>query len=261
MTIPTALPTTIPSTTTDTCANSALTMGKNINTKTRLVGILYLFIAVCGGFAFFAGFQALLIPNDANATALAVQNNEWVFRLGIVGDALLVIAELILTLLLFQLFKPINATLSAIAAVARLAMTGLIAANILNKLVVLYLLTNATGLLAFNTDQLNTLIMVFLTSYGLGSLIWGVLFGLHLCLIGYLILRSNILPSVLGWLLLLASSAYFIDSFGRFIAPEYGEIYSIIILLSVPAELSLAFWLLIKGIPIALYPRGHTIER
>jgi len=253
-------PNTQRSTATNPKINSIHTMHMSFNTKVRLAGILYLLIAVCGGFAFFAGYEAVLVPNDPTATALAIQDNEFVFRMGIVGDALLVIAELILTLLLFQIFKPINTTLSAIAAVARFAMTGLIAANILNKLIVLYLLTNATHLLAFNADQLNTLAMLFLTSYGLGSLIWSVLFGLHLCLIGYLILRSNILPFVLGWLLLLASSAYFIDSFGRFIAPEYGEIYSVIILLSVPAELSLAFWLLIKGIPIALYPRGHIID-
>lgn len=90
--------------------------------------------------------------------------------------------------------------------------------------------------------------MIFLSAYGLGSLVWGVLFSLHLIIIGYLILASNLVPHLLGGLFVLAGLAYFILSFGQFALPQYSELYQIIIMSSILAELAFALWLVAKGI-------------
>ena len=57
------------------------------NPHARLAGSLYLAIDVCGSFAFFAGYEALFVPQDAQVTAANVLRQETTFRLGIVGDS------------------------------------------------------------------------------------------------------------------------------------------------------------------------------
>lgn len=222
----------------------------SINKKARISGILYLLIAVCGGFAFFAGYEDLMVAGDATATANNIMRSEMTFRLGIMGDSLLILGEIVLTVLLYILFKPVNKTLSMVAAFSRFAMTAMIGMNVLNKLIVLQLLSGAGYLAVFDQAQLHALVLVFLQAYGDGSLIWGVFFGLHLCVIGYLIFKSTFLPSFLGALFIFGSFGYFLNSFGLFVLPQYDGIYSVIILATAPAELSLVFWLLFKGVDV-----------
>ena len=223
---------------------------KNPKKTARIAGFLYLFIAVCGGFAFFAGYEALIVSGDATATVNNILNSESIFRIGFAGDALTFLGEIGLTILLYNLFKPVDKTYSAIAAFSRLAMTAMIGMNLLNKLIVLHLLSGADYLAVFSTEQLHALAQLFLTAYGFGSLIWGIFFGLHLLIIGYLILQANYFPKVLGILFIFASFGYLVDSFGNFLLPQFEAFYTVIVLATIPAELAFAFWLLFKGINV-----------
>ena len=219
-----------------------------IKTTARFAGLLYLLIAVFGGFAFFAGYEALIVKGDAALTTNNILDSELMFRIGILGDSFTFLGEIVLTILLYKLFKPVGKTLSQIAAFSRLAMTTMIGMNVLNKLLVLQLLSGADYLSAFQPEQLQALSMLFLSAYGIGSLIWGFFFALHLVIIGYLIIKSGYAPKILGVLFVFASLGYLINSLGLFILPQYEAIYTVVILATIPAELSFAFWLLIKGL-------------
>lgn len=219
-------------------------------TTARFAGLLYLLIAVFGGFAFFAGYESLIVKGDAVATTNNILDSELMFRIGIIGDSFTFLGEIVLTILLYKLFKPVGKSLSQIAAFSRLAMTTMIGMNVLNKLLVLQLLSGADYLSAFQPEQIQALSMLFLSAYGIGSLIWGLFFALHLVIIGYLIIKSGYAPKVLGMLFVFASFGYLINSLGNFILPEYEAIYTIVVLATVPAELAFAFWLLIKGLTI-----------
>ena len=220
-------------------------------TTARFAGLLYLLIAIFGGFAFFAGYEGLIVKGDVTATINNVLDNEFMFRVGILGDAFTFLGEIVLTILLYKLFKPVGKSLSQIAAFSRLAMATMIGMNVLNKLLVLQVLSGADYLSAFEPEQLNALAMLFLNAYGYVSLIWGLFFALHLVIIGYLIIISGYAPKILGALFVFASLGYTINSLGLFILPQYEAIYTIIVLATVPAELSFAFWLLIKGLKTA----------
>jgi hypothetical protein len=144
-----------------------------------------------------------------------------------------------------------------VAAFARLAMTAMIGMNILNKLIVLQLLSGVDYLAVFEQTQLQAFAMLFLSAYGFGSLIWGVFFALHLFIIGYLIIQSYFLPRILGALFIFSSFGYLIDSIGRFVLPQYENIYTVIILATIPAELTFALWLLIKGVNVERWENHH----
>jgi hypothetical protein len=231
----------------------------SINKIARLSGFLYLFIAVCGGFAFFAGYESLIVAGDSAATATNIINSESLFRIGFAGDALTFLGEIVLTILLYHLFKPVSKVLSQIAALSRLAMTAMIGMNLLNKLIVLYLLNSADYSAVFTAEQLHALVNLFMTAYGFGSLIWGVFFGLHLLVIGYLIVNSSYFPKLLGILFAFAAFGYFIDSFGNFLLPQFGAFYTVVILATVPAELAFAFWLLIRGVNVQQWQKHALI--
>ncbi|PHS32902.1 MAG: hypothetical protein COA92_06035 [Sulfurovum sp.] len=223
-------------------------MKSNIQTTVKSIALLYLFIALCGGFAFFVGFEALVVSNDIHATTTNILSDIFTFRLGIVADGLLLLSEIIVTVLLYKLFKPVNKTQAQIAAAARFAMTALIGINILNKLIVLELLSGASYLTHFTLQQQEALAYIFLQAYGYGSLIWGLFFALHLFIMSRLICTSNFVPKIFAALFFFASAGYFINSMGLFLLPHYADILNTIVLLTIPAELSLVFWFLFKGI-------------
>jgi hypothetical protein len=228
----------------------------------RIAGFLYLLIAVCAGFSFGYVRTTLIAPGDAAATVSNLIASEWLFRLGIVGDAIVFLSEIVLIALLYTLLKPVSKTLSLAAVYARLAMVVMQGMNLLNYFFVLLLLGRAGYLAVFEADQLNALVLLFLNAYEYVALIWGTFFGLHTLLLGYLVYKSGYFPSVLGLLLLLSSFGYLTDSFGNFLFPQYDAIYaSTVVVLALVVELSFTFWLLIKGVNVEQWNRRANDSR
>lgn len=222
-----------------------------IQKTARFAGLLYLIIAVCGGFSFGYVRTMLIVPGDAAATVSNLMASEWLFRLGIVGDAVVFLSEIVLIALLYALLKPVSQTLTLAAVYARLAMVVMQGMNLLNYFFVLLLLSGAGYLMVFELEQLQALVLLFLNAYEYVALIWGAFFGLHTLLLAYLVYKSGYLPRILGILMVLASFGYLLDSFGNFLLPQYDALYaSVVVLLALLGELPLALWLLIKGVNV-----------
>jgi hypothetical protein len=217
----------------------------------RFAGFLYVIIAVCAGFSFGYVRTTLIVPGDAAATVSNLLASEWLFRLGIVGDAVVFLSEIVLIALLYALLKPVSQTISLAAVYARLAMVVMQGMNLLNYFFVLLLLSGADYLTVFEPDQLHALALLFLNAYEYVALIWGAFFGLHTLLLSYLVYKSGFLPRILGILMVVASFGYLLDSFGNFLLPQYDALYaSVVVLLALLGELPLALWLLIKGVNV-----------
>jgi hypothetical protein len=217
----------------------------------RVVGFLYLLIAICAGFSFGYVRTTLIVPGDAAATVSNLMAFEWLFRLGIVADAVVFLSEIVLIAILYELLKPVSKTLSLAVVYARLAMVVMQGMNLLNYFFVLLLVSGAGYLTVFEPEQLNALVLLFLNAYEYVALVWGTFFGLHFIFLGYLVYKSGFFPKVLGLLLLLPAFGYLVDSFGNFLFPQYDEIYaSTVVLLAIVGELSFTFWLMIKGINV-----------
>jgi hypothetical protein len=227
----------------------------SINKIARIAGVLYLVIALVGGLSFTAATSNLIVPGDATATANSIMASESLFRIGAVGDSVVCLAEIVLIVTLYVLFKPVSRTLNLVATFSRLAMTVMQGMNLLNKLTALLLLSDAGYLAVFERDRLHALVLQSLEAYEYGALVWGTFFGLHLLVLGYLLYKSGFFPRILGVLFVLASLGYLIDSYGHFLLPQYTEIYGWIVWATVPAELSFALWLLIKGVNVEKWER------
>jgi hypothetical protein len=156
--------------------------------------------------------------------------------------------EIVLSILLYVLLKPVNKTLSLVAAVSRLAMTTIHGVNLLTRFIVLLLLSGATYLTVFEPAQLQAQVMVFLDAYNYGFTIGIVFLFLHALILGYLIFKSGYFPRILGVLFIIASLGYLIDSFSHVLIANYktGPVY-----LAIPiaiAEIAFPLWLIIKGV-------------
>ena len=218
----------------------------------RLAGLLYLVVAIAAPFSFFYMRSRLIVPGDAAATASNILASEGLFRMAIASDAIVFLSEIVLAALLYRLFKPVSTTVSLATGFARLAMAGLQAVNLLNYLVVLLLLSGASYLAVFDPDQVQALVLLFLTAYDSMTLIWGTFFGLQFIGLGYLVYRSGYVPRVLGVLLLGSAVGYLTDSFGNFLAPQYDAIYAqLVLMLAIAGEFVFTLWLLIRGVNVA----------
>jgi hypothetical protein len=175
--------------------------------------------------------------------------SEGLFRLGVASDSIVFLIEIVLTVLLYVLLKPVNKTLSLIAAFSRLAMTVIQGMNLLNHFIVLLLLSGAGYLTIFAPDQLQALVMLFLNAHESVVLIWGLFFGLHLLVFGYLVYKSGYLPKFLGILLLIVAFCYLIQDFGNMLFPQYKALFTSIGSLAF-LEIVFPLWLLIKGVNV-----------
>jgi len=225
--------------------------GGKINSKkniARMAGFLYLVVALVGIFSLTYVPTTLIVPGDAATTANNIMASEGLFRMGLVGEAVVFLVEVVLVVLLYVLLKSVSETLSLVAALSRLSMAAVQGVNVLIGFAALLLLSGAGYLTVFGPEQLHALALLFLDLRNAGIFVWEAVFGLHLLVLGYLFVKSGYIPRILGIMLVIASFGYLIHSFGNFLFPDYQAIFEwIVIALAIVPELSLTLWLLIRG--------------
>ena len=226
----------------------------------RIAGVLILITVLFAPFSMIYVPSTLIVPGDAASTAKNIVASEGLFRLSIVSDAIVFLTEIVLVAVLYVLLKPVNKTLSLVAAFARLAMTVIQGINLVNRFVPLLLLSGAEYSSAFEPGQLHALVLLSLNTYEAVSLIWGLFFGLHLGFLGYLVYRSGYIPRIVGGLLVFASVCYLASAFGIILLPKSKAIFDTIGFLSL-TEAAFPLWLLIKGIDVAKWKKraGATV--
>ena len=220
----------------------------------RVAGLLALSLLVLGPFSQLYVPTTLIVTGDATATADNVRASGWVFPLGIVSDTLIFLIEIVLSVLLYVLLRPVSRALSLVAAFARLAMAIIQGINLLPYFVALLLVSGAGYLTVFEPDQLDALVLLFLNAHQYVVYIWEIFLGLHMFVLGYLIFKSGYFPRILGILMVLGSLGYLLDAYGNILFPNYAEIFGVIVgVTAVIGELPFFLWLLIKGVNVQRY--------
>ena len=110
---------------------------------TRIAGVLYLLIALLGFFSIGYAPTVLFVPGDALANAQSILNHQGLFRVTLFSDILIILIEMVLTVMLYHMFKAVNNTVAKVALYSRLAMSFIMAINLINYLIPLHLLNGA----------------------------------------------------------------------------------------------------------------------
>ena len=219
-----------------------------MNARARAAGLAWLITFVTGAFAMYIGGSFIVSGNPA-ATAANILANESAFRIGTAGNLVATVCYLLATILVYELLKPVNRTVSLVAALFSLLGCGLGALVGVLNFAPLGLLKGAAFLSVFTPEQLQALALSAFSLAARANEIGLVFFGLHIGLVGYLIIRSGLVPRAIGVLLLIGGLCYELNSFGSFLAAPFAKaLFPFILLPAFVAELALLVWLLAKGV-------------
>ena len=189
-----------------------------------------------------------MVRGDAAATASNIVASESRFRVGIATWVVTLAADVVVAWALYFFLKPVSESLSLLTAWLRLVYVAVAALPVINLLSVPELLRSRDDSEGFQPDQRNAQATLLLRSFDFGLNVGFVFFGLHILGLGYLIVRSDYVPTVLGVLLIVTSVAYLIDSFACILSSSYENNKAHSLVFAIPAiisEFSLTVWLLI----------------
>lgn len=214
----------------------------------RAGGALYLVIIACGLFAELAVRGALVVADDAAASAANIRGAEGMFRAGFAADTIMLLADAALAFILYALLKPAGKTLALVAASFRLSQTAVLGVNLLIFYAALLILGDAPYLAGLGGPEREALAALMLDLHAHGYDLGLIFFGAHCVLIGWLLIRSDSFPSLLGYLLIAGGCAYLVGSYTRFLAPDLTGSVAPVYAICLVSELAFGLYLLIRGV-------------
>jgi hypothetical protein len=214
--------------------------------KARMAGIFYVLTGATYvlGQAFILG--KIVVDGNAAATAKNILAHRSFFQLGFTADLISVVCSVALTVLFYDLFRPVNRSLSLLAAFVHLVGLAVAAFGSFLLLAPLVVLGGGPYLSAFKADQSQALAYMFLE---LNAQAWNaflVFFGFYCVLIGYLAFKSTFLPRVVGVLMACAGLGYLTLLY----PPLAARLSPYNLAPAAVGELSLMLWLLVIGVNV-----------
>ncbi|KAA3632000.1 MAG: DUF4386 domain-containing protein [Bacteroidetes bacterium] len=216
----------------------------------RVTGLFYLLIAFAGAFSIGYMPSVIFAADDMTETIQNMVDNKLLFHMGIAGDIAVILMEVILTSMLYKMFKSVNQTLSLIAAFSRMGMAVVMGINLLNYVLPSVLVNSPEYLQVFQASELENIVSIFLDMHQKAVYVWQLFFGLHLVILGYLIYKSGVFPKIFGTLNMVGSFGYTLQSFKELLFPQFSSLdigITILLVIVVIGELGFTFYLLIKG--------------
>ena len=215
--------------------------------KARMAGVFQLLEAVTASFPGVFVLGRLVVDGNAAATAANIVGHERLFWLGFASSLIGVACHVAWALLMYELLKPVNKSLSLLAAFFVLVCCAMQALTSLFYLAPFLILQGGSSLSAFTAEQLQSLALMFLKLNQYAYNIDLVFFGLWCVLTGYLIFRSTFLPRILGVLLAISGLGWVIYLYPPL---AYHLFIPYIASASALGEIPLEFWLIVKGVNV-----------
>lgn len=215
----------------------------------RVAGVFYLLVFVTGLAALMT--DSIVVANDAAATAANIRAHELLFRLAAASNLVATACYIVVTALFYKLFAPVNRSVSLAAAFFSLVGCALGAISSLFQFAPLTVLGGAKYLDVFNPGQLQALSLLFLKVSARASAICLGFFGFYCLLIGYLILRSRLMPRVVGALMAFGGIGWLVSSFASLLSPPLAAYLGAWSMApGILGEAAVTLWLLVAGINV-----------
>jgi hypothetical protein len=205
----------------------------SLRTAAIVAGVGLLLMAILSPIAYLNTFQSLVKFDDAALTAQNILNSMGAFRTAIFLLFTVAILDIVVAWGLYIMLVPANKNLSALAAWLRVIYGGIFIFAISKLYVALQVIT-------VDGTQAMSYLKAFQSIWDMGL----ILFGFHLLVLGYLVLKSGYVPKWLGVFLVLAAVGYIVDGFGKTLSPDYNLNLA---QFTFVGEVLLIFWLLWRG--------------
>lgn len=233
-----------------------------VTATARGAGLLYLVVVLTGIVSLAYVPSQISVPGNAAATVANIRTYEPLFRVGIAAGLVCYTAFLLLPLLLYRLLAPSGRAAAATMVALATASVPIAFGNLVHRLNALSLVGGGDHLAALTPSQIDAQVMIELAAYGNGLLVVKIFWGLWLLPFGYLVVRSGLLPRLLGLLLMAGCLGYLIDVGARLFVPAYGTaaVARLVTLPGSVGEIGTCLWLLIMGVrtPNAAAPQSAS---
>jgi hypothetical protein len=183
----------------------------------------------------------LVVANDAAKTSQNITAHQGLFVAAIFAFLICFIGDLLSAWGLYVLLKPVNASISMLAAWLRVVFATLGIAAVQNLVTAHRLLTRPAALAAIGRSQLDSQVHVAIGAFNSQFSFILILFGAYLVLLGFLIVRSGYVPKWLGIVLLIDGLYWLVVPSGRYVSPGFdvGRLFFVTF-----SELLLPLWLI-----------------
>jgi hypothetical protein len=220
----------------------------------RLAGALYL-IVILGGLFNEALVMGTIVGGGAAETAAAVAANESLWRWGMGVHLLYLPCAIVMNVLIYKLLRPVEPTLALLALAFALVALAAEVSFILQLSVPLALGGDGGPFAALGEAERHALGYLAIRLYAVGFGFALFFFSGFCTLVGILILRSRLMPRVVGGLMLAAGIGYAVGGLVGVVSPFLaGLIFPWILIPCFLGEASVALWLLLKGVNLEAYP-------
>lgn len=214
----------------------------------RIAGVGYLLIFALAIVANFGVRNGLVVDGDARATAANIAENLGLFRAGVVAFLAVFLLDVVIAWALHVVFRRTHHDLSLLTAWSRLTYTVLLGVGLVFFVQVLAMLGSPDYAAAVGSEATAAQVLLAVQSFDAAWLIGLAVFGLHLVLLGVLVLRSGLAPRALPILLVVAGGAYVLDTVAHVVLPDYAAVADVMLaVVAVPSMIGegwLGLWLL-----------------
>jgi len=214
----------------------------------RIAGVSYLAMFVLAVFANFVVREGLIAPDDAAGTVANITESIGLFRLGLVAFLIIFVLDVVIAWALHGVFREVNRDVSLATAWFRLIYTALLGVALVSMFQVLQIL-GGESFTFLNSEQVNAQTMIELASFESTWLIGLVALGIHLVVLGNLIIRSGLVTKALGYVLAFAGVAYVLDTLAQGMLADYEAVAGLfLVAVAMPSMIGegwLALWLLL----------------
>jgi hypothetical protein len=222
----------------------------------RLVGALYLIVIIVGVLGEAAIRTPLVVWGDAATTAQRILGSQFLWRLGVAAQLLLLVCATGMTFLWYQLLRPANRTLALLAMFFGVVSLAMESVGALSLHAALTPLTSA-ALAVLDAPQRHAMAYQAIVAHAQAFGIALIFFGVQCLTVGHLVRTSSYFPKVIGILLQIAGLCYLINSFSQILFPSL-PLFPFILIPSLIGEGACCLWLLFKGVNPTL--RDHRLR-
>jgi len=227
-----------------TAAVGTTDLKARVSPPARIAGLFYLLAFLFnGGLLFIRG--GLVISGDAAATASNILAHASRWCLGFTCYLILIACHIAVTALFYELFRPVNRSVSLLAAFFSLMGCAAATLSSLFYSAPLVVLQEAPHLGAFKAEELQAMALMLDKLNLRASNIGSAFFGFYFLLIGYLVFRSAFLPRILGVLMMFAGVSML-----PLLYPPLASSLRPYRALALLGEVSLTLWLLARGVNV-----------
>ena len=218
---------------------------QTIKKAARIGGISYVLLIILGLFAELF-VRSALITTEVSVTASNIVSNELLFRLGFLGDLLMVLLDITVGIAFYVILRNINKTLAITGLILRLTQSILLAMNLQKMHTALLYFKNSIVENILEPELLQLLGFNQLEMFKYGYFLALIFFGLYLIVIALQLRQTDYFNKVVVLFIAVAGGLYVADSIVNFMIPQFKMITgsNVSMIIWIVSEFSIAIGLI-----------------